>query len=68
MGASRSTCIGEVSLERDGDRRAVGIMNVRQALDLPEVSSFAYSHPDPRKAAAGIFVSRQELEQFLPFC
>jgi hypothetical protein len=40
-------------------------MNMRQALELPDLPSLTYTHPDPRKAAAGVVVSRRELERFL---
>ncbi len=65
MDMKRANLIVEVSVDGDNGRRAVGIMNMRQALDLPEMSSFTYSHPDPAKAAAGILISRQELAGFM---
>ena len=58
-------CIVEVSLESANGRRAVGIMNMRQALELPEMPCLSYTHPDPVKAAAGVVVNRQELAGFL---
>ena len=64
MDAARPESIVEVSITSTFERRAVGIMNVRQALDLPDMPSFRYSHPDPDKAAAGIMVTRRELERF----
>jgi hypothetical protein len=48
-----------------GSRRAVGIMSMKQALDLPDIPNLSYTHPDPAKAAAGIEVSRKDLERFL---
>ncbi|NLS05641.1 hypothetical protein HGP14_20040 [Rhizobium sp. P32RR-XVIII] len=65
MENKRAHCIVEVSLESANGRRAVGIMNMRQALELPEMPCLSYTHPDPVKAAAGVVVNRQELAGFL---
>jgi hypothetical protein len=53
MDSKREKLIVEVSIDGSDGRRAVGIMNMRQALDLPEMPSLSYTHPDPAKAAAG---------------
>ena len=55
----------EVSVDGVNGRRAVGIMNTRQALELPELPSLSYTHPDPAKAAAGVVISRQELAGYI---
>ena len=65
MENKRSNCIVEVSVNGANGRRAVGIMNMQQALDLPDVASLSYTHPDPIKAAAGVVISRQELAGFM---
>ncbi len=65
MENKKANCIVEVSVDSATGRRAVGIMNMRQALELPEMLSLTYTHPDPVKAAAGIVVDRQELAGFL---
>ncbi|EJL58820.1 MULTISPECIES: hypothetical protein [unclassified Rhizobium] len=57
--------IVEVSVDGVNGRKAVGIMNMRQALELPELPCLAYTHPDPAKAAAGVVISRQELAGFM---
>lgn len=68
MDDNKSNLIIEVSVDDAKGRRAVGIMNMRQALDLPRgMPRLSYSHPDPVKAAAGIVISRQELESFLTY-
>lgn len=68
MDDNKSNLIVEVSVDDAKGRRAVGIMNMRQALDLPRgMARLSYSHPDPVKAAAGIVISRQELESFLTY-
>ncbi|MNW20899.1 hypothetical protein D3C71_2215190 [compost metagenome] len=54
-----------MSVDGGNGRHAVGIMNMRQALDLPEMPSLAYTHPDPAKAAAGVVMNRQELAGFM---
>ncbi|MDM9622647.1 hypothetical protein A6U87_28885 [Rhizobium sp. AC44/96] len=65
MDGKRLNCIVEVSVDGANGRHAVGIMNARQALELPEMSRFSYTHPDPAKAAAGIVMDRQELAGFM---
>ncbi|KAA0681308.1 hypothetical protein DTW90_37145 [Neorhizobium sp. P12A] len=66
MEIARTESIVEVSINGAFERRAIGIMNLRQALDLPDMPSLSYTHPDPVKAAAGIVVTRRELERFAP--
>lgn len=65
MHRTRPESIVEVSVDSGGGRRALGIMSMRQALDLPDLHRFTYTHPDPLKAAEGIVVSREELRTFL---
>lgn len=65
MNTTKPESIVEVSLDGDNGRQALGIMNMRQALELPTTRSLTYTHPDPKKAAAGIVVSREELARFL---
>jgi hypothetical protein len=65
MCIARPECIVEVSVNRAGVNRAVGIMSMRQALELPDIPDLSYTHPDPIKAAAGVALSRQELASFL---
>jgi hypothetical protein len=65
MDTKRANLIVEVSVDGANGRHAVGIMNMRQALDLPEMASLSYTHPDPAKAAAGVVVNRQELAGFM---
>ncbi|PZM15192.1 hypothetical protein [Rhizobium tubonense] len=65
MNITRPECIVEVSVNRAGVSRAVGIMSMRQALELPDIPDLSYTHPDPVKAAAGVALNRQELASFL---
>lgn len=62
---TRPETIVEVSVIIAGVSRAVGIMSMRQALDLPDIPNLSYSHPDPAMAAAGVEVTRQDLEGLL---
>jgi len=55
--------IVEVSLKRGSDRRDVGIMTVRQALELPDVPSLEYTHPDSR--ADSRFLTRDQLQAYV---
>lgn len=57
--------IVEVSVNTAGVSRAVGIMSMRQALELPDIPNLSYSHPDPAKAAAGVELSREALTALL---
>ncbi len=66
METARAESIVEVSIDGAFERRAIGIMSMRQALDLPDMPHLSYTHPDPAKAAAGIVVTRRELERFMP--
>ena len=61
MEIARLESIVEVSVVKAGVSRAVGIMSMRQALDLPDIPNLIYSHPDPVKAAAGVEVNRRDL-------
>jgi len=65
MEMSTPESIVEVSLVTAGVSRAVGIMSMRQALNLPDIPNLSYSHPDPVKAAAGVAVNRQDLAGLL---
>jgi hypothetical protein len=65
MNKTKPECIVEVSINRSGVSQAVGIMSMRQALELPDIPDLSYTHPDPVKAAAGVALSRQELANFL---
>lgn len=65
MEVTRPETIVEVSVITAGKSRAVGIMSMRQALDLPDIPNLSYSHPDPALAAAGVAVSREDLAGFL---
>lgn len=56
--------IVEVSVKRDGDRRDVGIMSVRQALELPQVPSLEYSHPEFNSCSEGQFLTRDQLQAY----
>lgn len=56
--------IVEVSLKRGTDRRDVGIMTVRQALELPDVPSLEYTHPDLNSQAGSRFLTRDQLEAY----
>jgi hypothetical protein len=65
MNITKPECIVEVSVNRAGVSRPVGIMSMRQALELPDIPDLTYTHPDPVKAIAGVALSRQELASFL---
>ncbi|URK87562.1 hypothetical protein LP421_06165 [Rhizobium sp. RCAM05350] len=56
--------IVEVSLKRGSDRRDVGIMTVRQALELPDVPSLEYTHPGAIPAGSR-FLTRDQLQAYV---
>lgn len=45
--------IVEVSMKRESGRKEIGIMTVRQALELPQVPSLEYSHPELNSRPTG---------------
>ncbi|OBZ93816.1 hypothetical protein ADU59_19135 [Pararhizobium polonicum] len=57
--------IVEVSLKRGTDRRDVGIMTVRQALELPDVPSLEYTNPERNARAGSQFLTRDQLEAYV---
>lgn len=56
--------IVEVSVKRESGRKDLGIMTVRQALELPDVPSLEYSHPDLNSRSDGRFLTRDQLEAY----
>lgn len=51
----------EVAVEADGGLVPVGIMNLDQALALPEEIDAKISHPEEAAGAADLFVDRRDL-------
>ncbi|MCK3780757.1 hypothetical protein QM996_08430 [Sinorhizobium chiapasense] len=64
MSESNLYRIVEVSVKREGGRRDVGIMTVRQALELPQVPSLEYSHPELNSRSDGRFLTRDQLQAY----
>ncbi|MBP2238381.1 hypothetical protein J2Z31_004918 [Sinorhizobium kostiense] len=56
--------IVEVSVKRETGRKDLGIMTVRQALELPDVPSLEYSHPELNSRSDGRFLTRDQLEAY----
>lgn len=56
--------IVEVSVKRASGRKDLGIMTVRQALELPDVPSLEYSHPELNSRSDGRFLTRDQLEAY----
>ncbi|WP_275783149.1 hypothetical protein [Pararhizobium gei] len=56
--------IVEVSVKRGADRRDVGIMTVRQALELPNVPSLEYSDPAYNSRQGSRFLTRDQLQAY----
>lgn len=57
--------IVEVSVKRGTDRRAVGIMSVRQALELPNEPLLEYTNPDRSVRGAHTFITRDQLQAYV---
>ncbi|WP_409517096.1 hypothetical protein [Ensifer sp.] len=55
--------IVEVTVTRGSDRCDVGIMTVRQALEL-QVPSLEYSHPELNSRSDGRFLTRDQLQAY----
>ena len=56
--------IVEVTVKREGGRRDLGIMTVRQALELPQVPSLEDSHPELNSRSDGRFLTRDQLQAY----
>ena len=53
----------EVVVPTANGNKALGIMNVEQALSLPEEINAQVSHPDKEAGATDDFIDREELER-----
>ena len=56
--------IVEVSMRRESGRKEIGIMTVRHALELPQLPSLEYSHPELNSRSDGRFLTRDQLEAY----
>ena len=65
MGQDHLYRIVEVSLKHGANRRDVGIMTVRQALELPDVPSLEYTHPEINSHADSPFLTRDQLQAYV---
>jgi hypothetical protein len=51
---------------RDGDRRIpVGLVNVKQALEMPQRNIFEFSHPAHEAGKTDIYVTRDVLRTLM---
>jgi len=51
---------------RNGDRRIpVGLVSVKQALEMPEKGTFEFSHPAYEAGKTDIFVNRETLSKLM---
>ncbi|MBK5565591.1 hypothetical protein [Ensifer sp. SSB1] len=64
MSESNLYRIVEVTVKQEGGRRDLGIMTVRQALELPQVPSLEYSHPELNSRSDGRFLTRDQLQAY----
>lgn len=55
----------EATVKVRGKRVAVGIMNTKQALDMPAEDGMKFSHPDENPGETEVFLNRKELKQAL---
>ncbi len=53
----------EVAARTEDGRVPLGIMNTKQALDLPEELDVEISHPDKEAGATDHFIDRNELRK-----
>nr|WP_075292657.1 hypothetical protein [Pararhizobium arenae] len=65
MHAENLNRIVEVSLLKGSVRRDVGIMTVRQALELPDVPSLEYTHPEQNARSGGRLLTRDQLQAYI---
>ncbi|OLP61467.1 hypothetical protein BJF93_00595 [Xaviernesmea oryzae] len=64
MNAEHLTRIVEVSLKRGNERQDVGIMTVRQALELPVAGRLEYTNPDDKSRRGPMRITREELQAY----
>ncbi|OLP56634.1 hypothetical protein BJF92_11115 [Rhizobium rhizosphaerae] len=64
MNMEHLTQIVEVSLKRGNERQDVGIMTVRQALELPVPGRFEYTNPERSSRRGPARISREELQAY----
>lgn len=64
MNVEHLTRIVEVSLKRGSERQDVGIMTVRQALELPVAGRLEYTHPEKSGQRGPARISREELQAY----
>jgi hypothetical protein len=55
----------EATVKVGGKRVAVGIMNTKQALDMPAEEGMKFSHPAGKPGETDVLLSRKELKQAL---
>lgn len=64
MNVEHLTRIVEVSLKRGKERQDVGIMTVRQALELPVSGRLEYTNPEKSGRRGPARISREELQAY----
>ncbi|MBB3558727.1 hypothetical protein LVY75_22570 [Sinorhizobium sp. B11] len=61
--ARKTKPLVEVAARTEEGRVPLGIMNTKQALDLPEELDVEISHPDEEAGATDNFIDRDELRR-----
>ncbi len=57
--------IVEAVVLSDGKRVAVGLVSVKQALEMPERMKFEFSHPAHEAGKTDVFISREALSKLM---
>lgn len=55
----------EATVKVRGKRVPVGIMNTKQALDMPPEEGMEFSHPDGKPGETNVLLNRKELNETL---
>ncbi|MCV9967009.1 hypothetical protein OIU34_34825 [Pararhizobium sp. BT-229] len=55
----------EATVKVRGKRVPVGIMNTKQALDMPTEEGMKFSHPDGKPGETDVLLNRNELKETL---
>jgi hypothetical protein len=55
----------EATVKVNGKRVPVGIMNTKQALDMPAEEGMKFSHPDGKPGETDVLLNRKELKDTL---
>jgi len=51
----------EASVKKRGKRVAIGIMNTKQAVEMPKAEGIKFSHPDEKPGDTDVLLTQEQL-------